>query len=70
MTNAEKYKSAEEQTEAFKDFCKTQTRCLQCPAYCEKTCAMCQFVWLGLEAPKDLRAAIDRAIEILRNIKE
>lgn len=54
MTNAEKFKTAEGQTEAYKDFCKMQTSCLRCPAYCERTCAMCQFVWLGLEAPKEI----------------
>ncbi len=49
MTNAEKYKTAEERKRAFCYFCLTKNKgiCFDCPA---QTVGSCTFVWLELEA--------------------
>ena len=52
MTNAEKYKTAEERSKAFDAYCMA-TKCDGCP--CQIVPASCEYVWLDLEA-KDIEA--------------
>lgn len=101
MTNAEKYKSAEERTKAFDEYCESKERfCINCKLTAFRR--NCHFAWLELEAPltasevadvlaelnkwrrgeyvdtgakcsitpEEFGIAIDRAIELLRSIKE
>lgn len=107
MTNAERFKTANERWAAFDAFCRRFSRCCECPACKSSNVTHCTFDWLELEAeeeqmtatevadiltehnkwrrgqgeyaeagakcnitPKELGTAIDRAVEILRNIKE
>ena len=51
LTNEEKYKSVEEQTEAYANFCSRFDLCSSCPAYKYKV--SCNFVWLTLKAEGD-----------------
>lgn len=106
MTNVEKYKTVEERTKAFREYC-NGLKCTECPI-CEHTATRgCGFAWLDLEAEEEemtaaevadileehnkwrrgegeyaeagakcsitaeeLGTAIDRAVKILRNVKE
>lgn len=53
MTNAEKYKTAEERARAWKEFCHKR-HCLPCPAYkMANGNLICNFAWLDLEAEED-----------------
>ena len=47
MTNAEKYKTAEERSNAFDAFC-TKTECADC--ICQASPAACRYTWLDLTA--------------------
>ena len=49
MTNAEKYKTPEEQTKAFRAHCKGKS-CKTCPLYNATLDIHCAFTWLNLEA--------------------
>lgn len=85
MTNGEKYKSVEERTAAFDDYCENkQHNCIACKLL--TFTRNCRFAWLELEvpltakevadilknppSPEKFNWAFNRAIEILRNIKE
>lgn len=48
MTNAEKYRTAEEQTKAFRAYCSAR-KCTECPNYDHITTRGCGFAWLELE---------------------
>lgn len=52
MTNAEKYRTAEERQEAFSKFCGINS-CTECPLN-NKTEDGCCFLWLELEEKKPL----------------
>lgn len=52
MTNAEKYKTPEERSKAFDEYC-LATKCDECP--CQIVPASCEYVWLELKA-KDIEA--------------
>lgn len=50
MTNGEKYKSVEERTKAFDEYCESKERfCINCKLTAFKR--NCHFAWLELEAP-------------------
>lgn len=53
MTNAEKYKTAEDRRRAYHDFCYTHRDCADCPAYREDS--SCVNAWLDREALTVLR---------------
>lgn len=61
MTNAEKYKTVEERTAAFNDYCKErQHSCVDCKI--QTFTRDCRFRWLELEAPltaKDVADILD-----------
>ena len=53
--NEDVYKTPEERSKAFKQFCNAQAgkgRCLSCPAY--KTSEECMFAWLDLESDPEV----------------
>lgn len=52
MTNEEKYKTAEERSEKFDDFCKSYKKCYDCPCY-NINHYYCRFVWLSLDAESE-----------------
>ena len=51
MTNAEKYKTAEERVEAFRKFCDATKLKKQCED--ALSCTECQFAWLDMEAEEE-----------------
>lgn len=51
MTNEEKYRTQEERTEAYRDFCMNHD-CSGCPANKDKKIP-CNFTWLTLEAEEE-----------------
>ena len=51
LTNEEKYKSVEEQTKAYANFCSRFDLCSSCPAYKYKV--SCDLVWLTLKADEE-----------------
>lgn len=51
MTNAEKYKTAEERVEAFGKFCAATKLKKQCED--ALSCTECQFAWLDMEAEEE-----------------
>lgn len=48
LTNEEKYKSVEEQTKAYVNFCASFNGCYECPAL--RNNVSCDFVWLTLKS--------------------
>ena len=50
MTNGEKYKTAEERINGFRQLCKTHMGCTGCPLAPERHMWECAFLWLDLEA--------------------
>jgi Lar family restriction alleviation protein len=55
MTNAEKFKTAEERTEAFDEFC-DNNECTRCPLFdTEEDRVLCAFSWLDLEYNEELK---------------
>lgn len=98
MTNGEKYKTTEERTKAFREYC-NGTKCTECPNRKHTDTRGCGFAWLDLETLmtadevadtlakystwrqgskefpnpctwEEVNTAIDRAVELLRSIKE
>lgn len=98
MTNGEKYKTTEERTAAFREYCNGR-KCTVCPNREHTDTRGCGFAWLELETPltaaevadtlakystwrkgdrgqpspctwEEVNTAIERAVELLRNIKE
>lgn len=55
MTNAEKFKTAEERQSNFNKFCKQYVRCLHCPLGHSSRLGICRFKWLELEAKEELQ---------------
>lgn len=57
MTNAEKYKTMLERSEAFAYHCRVRPCCEDCPVYImvtkQKNRIQCEFAWLELEARED-----------------
>lgn len=53
MTNAEKYKTAEERMKAYASFCKNHRNCENYPAHTESVYPLCAFRWLELDAEKE-----------------
>ena len=53
MTNAEKYKTAEERIKAYASFCDNRRNCECCPAHTENAYPLCIFRWLELDADKE-----------------
>lgn len=50
MTNAEKFKTAEERSKAFGNYCNSQSRgCNKCPLNKFAGDCLCRFAWLDLE---------------------
>lgn len=56
MTNAEKFKSAKERTEAFDVFCDNDG-CVKCPCYNDRSDRiLCTFSWLDLKYKEKLKS--------------
>ena len=57
MTNAEKFKTSEERSAAFRKFCSEiikRNGCAKCPLH-NPSCDKCEFVWLDFEYTQELK---------------
>ena len=53
MTNAEKYKTAEERMKAYAALCENHRDCENCPAHTGSAYPQCAFHWLELDAEEE-----------------